>query len=61
MAAVDGTVLVRGENTDQPGRAPFTSCKPGRVQLQVRFFPAYGLGWLAGRMFWLMWKMLSGS
>ena len=33
---------------------------PG-LQLQVRFFPAYGLGSLAGRMFWLMWKMLSGS
>jgi len=45
------------------GRAgSYLSCRPGQgLQFQVRFFPAYALGSLAGRMFWLMWKMLSGS
>ena len=31
------------------------------VQLQVTFLPAYGVGALAGWMFWLTWNTLSGS
>jgi hypothetical protein len=47
--------------TDFGGSAQLVDALLAGAQLQVRFLPAYGLGSLAGRMFWLMWKMLSGS